>query len=84
MHEIKCERCGNDIDRSQLYIVIFDGVTIDVHTQHLCCKSCLKDLEKNLRATFTPEILDKCLACYHLEIVNDILKEGEKNESMEE
>lgn len=79
MHEIKCERCGNDIDRSQLYIVIFHGVTLDVHTQYLCCKPCLKDLEKDLRRTFTQEILDKCLACYHLEIAPAIEEEGENN-----
>lgn len=78
MQEIKCERCGNDIDRSQLYIVIFHGKAIDIHTQHLCCKPCMKSLDKDLRATFTQEILDKCLSCYHIEIVNDICeKEGE-------
>lgn len=79
MHKIKCEHCGNDIERSQLYIVIFHGVMIDVHTQHLCCKSCLKDIEKDLRATFTPGILNKCLSCYHLEIVSAIEEEGENN-----
>ena len=77
MHEIKCERCNSDIDRSQLYIVIFNGKPIDVHAQYLCCKPCMKDLSKDLRATFTPEILDKCISLYHLEIVNDIVEEGE-------
>ena len=78
MHEIKCERCGNDIDRSQLYIVIFQGVMIDKFAQYMCCKSCLTALSKDLRAYFTSDILDKCISCYHLEIINDIVEEGEQ------
>lgn len=80
MSEIICERCGNYIERSQLYVVIFHGVTLDVHTQHLCCKSCLKSLNRDLHTTFSQAILDKCLVNYHLEVVEDIVKEGEKNE----
>lgn len=78
--KIKCERCGNDIDRSQLYIVIFHGLTLDVHTHHLCCKHCLKSLNKDLHATFKQDIIDKCISSYRLEIVEDIVKEGEKND----
>ena len=65
---LMCERCCSAIEPDDMYFVVFRGRLTDVHSQHIACGKCVKELVRDLHNVFNSELIDDCVSVSRIEV----------------